>query len=81
MSQTPLTDATIILDFEERQEAERLILEAQDEDRLRELIYELIELRADYELLVGALRESLAEECGTHGRECVSPSQCRGDSQ
>lgn len=33
------------LDFEQRQEAERLIAEAQDEDKLRAMIYELVELR------------------------------------
>ncbi|MHB1328014.1 MAG: hypothetical protein ACYC2K_07415 [Gemmatimonadales bacterium] len=34
------------LDFEQRQEAERLLEQAEDEDVLRELIYELIALRA-----------------------------------
>jgi hypothetical protein len=34
------------LDFEQRQEAERLIEQAQDEDVLREFLYELICLRS-----------------------------------
>jgi hypothetical protein len=39
-------DVTVKLDFEQRQEAEKLLEQAMlDEDALRELLYELIDLR------------------------------------
>lgn len=51
----------IALDFEQRQEAERLLIQAADEDVLRDLIYELVSpgsMRL-YRGHAGQLREAL----------------------